>query len=148
MKTYSVKKDEITRKWYKLDADGEVLGRLASNVARILRGKHKTIYTPHLDTGDHVIIVNAEKIVLSGKKFEQKNYYHHTGYMGGIKHITAKGLMETKPEEIIKKAVKGMLPKTALGRQMFSKLKVYTGSEHNQHAQKPEELKFTSKKSN
>jgi len=144
MKTYSVKESEIKRDWYVIDAEGEVLGRFASKVARMLSGKHKPIYTPHLDTGDHIVVINAEKIVMTGRKLDDKKYYRHTEYPGGLKTITARKLMEKKPEQIILKAVKGMLPKTTLGRKMFSKLKVYAGNSHGHQAQQPSELKLTS----
>lgn len=142
--TYIAKAADVERKWYVVDASGKTLGRLASEVAKVLRGKHKPVYTPFLDTGDYVIIVNAEKVVVTGKKAEQKTYVHHTGYAGGLKEISYKRMMETKPEEILKHAVKGMLPKNTLGRKMFKKLHVYAGPEHEHAAQKPEvlELKF------
>lgn len=142
--TYIAKTADVERKWYVVDASGKTLGRLASEVAKILRGKNKPVYTPFLDTGDYVIIVNAEKVVVTGKKAEQKTYVHHTGYAGGLKEISYKRMMETKPEEILKHAVKGMLPKNTLGRKMFKKLHVYAGPEHEHAAQKPEvlELKF------
>jgi large subunit ribosomal protein L13 len=140
MKTFVAKPLEIQRKWYVVDADGKTLGRLATEIASILRGKKKPIYTPHVDTGDYVIVINAEKIVLTGKKLDKKMYRHHTGYPGGLKEITARELLKKKPEMLIKLAVKGMLPKNSLGRDMFKKLKVYSGSEHNHQAQKPEVL--------
>jgi large subunit ribosomal protein L13 len=140
MKSFVAKPLEVERKWYVVDADGKTLGRLATEVASILRGKKKPIYTPHVDTGDYVIIVNAEKIVFTGKKLDQKMYRHHTGFPGGLKELTAKQLMEKKPEMAIKSAVKGMLPKNSLGREMFKKLKVYVGPEHDNAAQKPEVL--------
>lgn len=142
--TYIAKAADVERKWYVVDASGKTLGRLASEVAKVLRGKNKPVYTPFLDTGDYVIIVNAEKVVVTGKKAEQKTYVHHTGYAGGLKEISYKRMMETKPEEILKHAVKGMLPKNTLGRKMFKKLHVYAGPEHEHAAQKPEvlELKF------
>ena len=142
MKTYAVKKKDIEHKWYTVDAEGQVLGRLASQVAHILKGKHKPIYTTHLDTGDHVVVVNADKVLLTGNKLEQKVYYWHTNYPGGIKSVTAKKLMQQKPEQIIRKAIKGMLPKNTLGRQMLQKLKVYAGSEHPHAAQKPTALEL------
>jgi large subunit ribosomal protein L13 len=138
MKSYNAKPQEIERKWYIIDATGKTLGRLSTEIASILRGKRKPIYTPHVDTGDHVIIINAENIVLTGKKLEQKYYKYHTGYAGGLKEVRYDKLMEKNPEKIIMLAVKGMLPKNSLGRQMFKKLKVYRGSEHNHEAQKPE----------
>ena len=140
MRTYTPKKDEITRKWYVVDADGQVLGRLASKLASILRGKHKPQYTPFLDVGDHVVVVNAAKIVLTGNKLEDKVYYRHSGYPGGLKETTCKKLMETRPERVITMAVKGMLPHNALGRAMLKKLRVYAGPDHEHEAQKPEPL--------
>jgi large subunit ribosomal protein L13 len=142
MKTYSVKAGEIERGWFVVDAEGQVLGRLASEIARILRGKHKPIYTPHLDTGDHVVVINADKIVLTGKKADQKTYFRHSGFMGGEKHIPFRRMQEKHPERVIELAVKGMLPKTALGKQMYGKLKVYAGAEHPHQAQRPETLTF------
>jgi large subunit ribosomal protein L13 len=140
MKTYSAKPTEVERKWYIVDAQGCVLGRLASFVAVRLRGKHKPIYTPHVDTGDHVVVINAEKIALTGKKWDQKLYHRHSGYMGGLKSMTAKQLLEKRPEDLVTRAVRGMLPKNRLGRNMLKKLKVYAGSEHPHVAQKPETL--------
>lgn len=137
MKTYTPKKEEIQRKWYLIDANGKVLGRLASEVAKILRGKNKSIFTPHLDTGDFVIVVNAEKVFLTGNKKKDKIYYHHTGYPGGIREITAEKLLAKHPTELIWRAVKGMLPKNSLGRQMLRKLKVYSGPTHPHEAQNP-----------
>ena len=134
------KAEEVTRKWYIIDAEGKPLGRVASEVAKILRGKNKPTYTPHVDTGDHVIILNAEKIVLTGKKLDQKFYRHHTLYPGGLKEIKYRQFMQTRPEKAVEIAVKGMLPKNSLGRAMFRKLKVYKGSEHEHEAQKPEVL--------
>lgn len=131
---------EIERKWYVIDAEGKPLGRLASEVASILRGKRKPIFTPHVDTGDFVIIVNAEKVLFTGKKLDKKLYRHHTGHPGGLKEVTARELMAKKPEQALKLAIKGMLPKNSLGRQMFTKLKVYAGAEHNHQAQQPEVL--------
>ena len=142
MKSFIAKPHEVERKWYVIDAEGKNLGRLASEVASILRGKKKPIYTPHVDTGDYVIIVNADKIVVTGKKMEQKVYKHHTGYPGGLKEITLEKLLAKKPEEVLKHAIKGMLPKGRLGRQMFTKLKVYAGPEHKHQAQKPEIWNF------
>ena len=138
MKSFNAKPQEVERKWLVIDAEGKVLGRLASEVAKILRGKHKPTYTPHVDTGDHVIIINAEKIVLTGNKLTQKHYKYHTGYAGGLREVRYDMLMEKKPEKIIELAVKGMLPKNSLGRQMFRKLKVYSGTEHDHEAQQPE----------
>lgn len=142
MKTFVAKPHELERKWYIVDAEGKVLGRLASEVAAILRGKHKPIYTPHVDTGDHVIIINAEKVVLSGKKLEQKMYYRHSGYPGGLKQMDYKTFLQTKPELLVEKAIKGMLPHNRLGASMFTKLKVYSGTEHPHAAQKPEVLEL------
>ena len=142
--TVMAKPKEVDRKWYVVDAEGQTLGRLATQVATIIRGKHKAIYTPHVDTGDYVIIINAEKIVLTGKKLDDKIYRRHTGYPGGLREVNYRKLIAEKPEFVIHKAVKGMIPHTRLGRQMIKKLKVYSGSEHNQQAQKPEvlELKY------
>ncbi len=142
MSTVSAKTEEIQRKWYVVDAGGVVLGRLASQVAAVLKGKHKPIYTPHVDTGDFVVVVNAEKVQLTGNKRDEKMYYHHTGYPGGLKSISADKLLDKRPEDVISFAVKGMLPKNPLGRKMLDKLKVYAGSEHPHAAQKPEELKI------
>ncbi len=139
-KTYAVKKKEITRQWHVIDAEDVVLGRLASKVAYILKGKHKPIYTPHIDTGDHIVIVNAEKIKMTGKKQEQKIYWRHSGYPGGIKGTTAAKVMSEKPEQIIRHAVAGMLPKNTIGRQMIKKLKVYSGPDHPHTAQQPKPL--------
>lgn len=138
MKTYMAKPAEVERKWYVIDASGKPLGRLASEVAAILRGKHKPIYTPHVDTGDYVIIINAEKVVLTGDKLNKKMYRHHSGYPGGLKEMSYRELLQKKPEKAIEIAVKGMLPHNRLGRKMFKKLKVYRGSEHPHQAQKPE----------
>ena len=140
MKTYSVKAGEIERRWFVVDAQGKILGRLATEVARVLRGKHKAIFTPHLDTGDHVIVINADKIELSGNKADQKTYFRHSGYMGGEKFIPYRQMLAKHPERVIELAVKGMLPKNALGRQMRSKLRVYAGAEHPHVAQNPEPL--------
>ncbi len=140
MKTYSVKAGEIERRWFVVDAEGKILGRLATEVARVLRGKHKPIFTPHLDTGDHVVVINAAKVELSGRKADQKTYFRHSGYMGGEKHIPYRRMFEKHPERVIELAVKGMLPKGALGRQMRSKLKVYAGADHPHQAQQPEPL--------
>ena len=141
-KTMSLRKEDAqsARKWYVANADDQVLGRLASRVATILRGKHKPTYTPHVDGGDHVIIVNAEKILLTGRKKTDKLYYRHSGYPGGIKVETAEEMLENHPERIIQNAVKGMLPKNPLGRSMLKKLRVYAGSEHQHEAQKPQPL--------
>lgn len=143
MKTFMAKPETIERQWYVVDAEGMVLGRLASQVAHILRGKHKPTYTPHMDTGDHVIIINADKVILTGKKLDQKIYYHHSGYPGGLKETPYRRLMAEKPEFAVKKAIVGMLPKGPLGRKMAKKLRVYTGVEHEHQAQKPEALKFS-----
>ena len=140
MDTFMAKAQEVERKWYVVDADGLVLGRLASQVANILRGKNKPIYTPHVDTGDYVIIINADKVVLTGKKLDQKIYYHHSGYAGGLKETTYRKLMAEKPELAVRHAVVGMLPKGPLGRQMAKKLKIYAGDQYEQAAQKPEVL--------
>ena len=138
MKSYIAKPQEVERKCYVLDAEGKTLGRLATEAASILRGKRKPIYTPHVDTGDYVIVINAEKIEVTGKKRKEKIYKRHTGYPGGLREITFEKLQAKKPDEIIRHAVKGMLPKGPLGRQMYKKLKVYAGPEHNHAAQKPE----------
>lgn len=138
--TYSAKNSDNEGKWLVVDAKDAVLGRLASAVAARLKGKHNPMYTPHVDTGDAVIVINAEKIVLTGRKLEQKTYYRHSGYMGGIKSITAKKLMEKKPEDLIRHAVKGMLPKNRLGRKLFKKLHVYAGENHPHSAQQPETM--------
>ncbi|MBX5467713.1 MAG: 50S ribosomal protein L13 [Firmicutes bacterium] len=138
MPTYMAKPSEVERKWYVIDAAGKPLGRVAALAATLLRGKHKPIYTPHIDTGDHVIIINASQVVLTGKKLDQKVYYHHSGYPGGLKQRGYRQLMATKPEFVLEHAVRGMLPKNRLGRKMFKKLKVYRGSEHPHAAQKPE----------
>ena len=137
MKTIMPKAADITRQWYVVDAEGQVFGRVASQVANILRGKNKPIYTPNVDTGDYVIIINAEKIVMTGKKLDQKIYYHHTGYVGGLKETKYRKLLAEKPEFAIRRAVVGMLPKGPLGRQMAKKLKVYAGPNHDHAAQKP-----------
>lgn len=142
MKTCFAKKDEIERKWYIVDATDIVLGRMASRIASYLRGKHKPQFTPNLDTGDFIVVVNAEKVKLTGKKLDQKIYYHHTGYPGGLRAETAKKRMQRMPELIIKDAIWGMLPKNRLGRVLIKKLKVYRGSEHPHEAQKPEPIKL------
>ena len=142
MKTYMAKPEDVERKWYVVDATDLVLGRLASQVAAVLRGKNKPTFTPNVDTGDHVIIVNCAKVRLTGKKLEQKMYRYHTGYIGGVKETQYKKLMAEKPEFAVYNAVKGMLPKNSLGRKMIKKLRVYAGPEHNQQAQQPVELKF------
>jgi large subunit ribosomal protein L13 len=143
MKTFSAKKEGIERRWYLIDADGKVLGRVASQVATILRGKHKPIYTPHIDTGDHIIVVNARKVRLTGNKRQEKFYARHSGYPGGFKSILADKLLAQKPERVIEIAVKGMLPKNRLGRAMFKKLKVYAGPDHPHQAQQPQPLEET-----
>ena len=140
--TYSVKKSEIERKWYIIDAENKPLGRVATQAALILRGKHKPTYTPNLDTGDHVIIINCSKVVLTGKKLDQKIYRHHSGYIGGMKEISARQLLHKDPEQMMMRAVKGMLPHNSLGRQQLKKLRVYAGSEHENAAQKPEIWNF------
>ena len=142
MNTYMANPDKIERKWYVVDAEGQTLGRLASEVAKVLRGKNKPVYTPHVDTGDYVIIVNADKVAVTGKKMDQKIYYHHSEYVGGMKETTLKEMMAKKPEKVLELAVKGMLPKGPLGRSMIKKLHVYAGPEHNHAAQKPEALTF------
>ena len=142
MQTYMANPDKIDRKWYVVDATDKTLGRLASEVAKVLRGKNKPQFTPHIDTGDYVIIVNAEKVAVTGKKLDQKVYYRHSDYVGGLKETTLREMMEKKPEQVVEMAVKGMLPKGPLGRQMYKKLFVYAGPEHKQQAQKPEELTF------
>ncbi len=142
MKSYMAKTNEIDRKWYIIDAEGKVLGRLATEIATILSGKNKPIYTPHVDTGDFVVVINAEKVKLTGKKLEQKNYVYHTGYPGGLREIPYERLIKERPEKIIELAVKGMLPKNRLGRKMIKKLKVYGGAEHKHEAQKPEIYEF------
>ena len=142
MNTYMANPDKIERKWYVVDAEGKSLGRLASEVAKVLRGKNKPVFTPHVDTGDYVIIVNAEKVSVTGKKLDQKIYYHHSDYVGGMKETTLREMMAKKPEKVLELAVKGMLPKGPLGRSMIKKLHVYAGPEHNHAAQKPEVLTF------
>lgn len=142
MNTYMANPDKIERKWYVVDAEGKTLGRLASEVAKVLRGKNKPVFTPHVDTGDYVIIVNAEKVSVTGKKLDQKIYYHHSDYIGGMKETTLREMMNKHPERVIEYAVKGMLPKGPLGRQMYTKLFVYAGPDHKHAAQKPETLEF------
>ena len=136
--TYSVKKNEIESKWYIIDAANKPLGRVATEAAKLLRGKHKPTYTPHMDVGDHVIILNCKDAVLTGKKLDQKVYRHHSGYIGGMKEVAARVMMENKPEKAIMLAIKGMLPHNSLGRQMLKKVRIYAGSEHENIAQKPE----------
>lgn len=140
MSTFMAKKEEISRKWYVIDAEGKTLGKVATTTATVLNGKHRPEYTPHIDCGDCVIVVNAGKIVLTGKKLDQKVYYHHSGYIGGLKAVKYRTLMETKPEKVVELAVKGMLPKNKIGDASFGRLKVYAGPEHKQEAQKPEML--------
>lgn len=142
MRTYIPKKDEIEQKWWLVNADGRILGRLATEVADLIRGKRKPQFTSHLDTGDFVVVINAEKIKVTGRKLDQKKYYHHSLYPGGIKEITLKDLLATKPEEVIKNAVWGMVPKGKLGRALYKKLKVYRGPSHPHEAQNPQEYKF------
>ena len=138
MKSYMARPLEVERKWHVIDAEGQTLGRLATEIARLLRGKNKPQYTPHVDTGDFVVVVNAEKVVVTGKKAEQKVYYRHTGYPGGLKETSYETMLERKPTEILRKAVRGMMPRTRLGRQQFRKLKIYAGPEHPHEAQAPE----------
>ncbi len=138
MKTYVAKPEDFNRDWYLVDASDQVLGRLASQIAQRLRGKHKPVYTPHLDTGDFVVVINAEKVRLTGRKLDQKTYWRHSGYPGGIKGVSARRLLESKPEELIRQAVRGMLPKNRLGRKLLKKLKVYAGAEHPHQAQQPQ----------
>jgi large subunit ribosomal protein L13 len=142
MKTYVTKQSEVERKWYVVDAAGQTLGRLASEVARVLRGKHKPIYSPSVDTGDYVIVVNAERIHVTGRKLDQKMYYRYSGYPGGLKQITLRNLLQKHPTRVIKHAVKGMLPRNKLGRRMFKKLRVYAGPDHPHAAQQPSPLEF------
>jgi large subunit ribosomal protein L13 len=140
MKTFVAKEHETERKWYLVDAQNKVLGRLASEIATRLRGKHKPIFTPHADTGDFIVVINAEKVALTGSKWDKKVYYRHSGYMGGLKQITAQKLVEKKPGDLLRFAVKGMLPRTSLGRRQLTKLKIYSGSAHPHEAQTPEKL--------
>ena len=142
MNSFMANPDKIERKWYVVDAEGCTLGRLTSEIAKVLRGKNKPVYTPHIDTGDYVIVINAAKVKVTGKKLDQKVYYSHSEYVGGMKETTLKEMMANKPEKVIELAVKGMLPKRPLGRSMIKKLHVYAGAEHNHEAQKPEVLKF------
>ena len=142
MQTYMANPDKIERKWYVVDAEGQTLGRLASGIASVLRGKNKPQFTPHVDTGDYVIVINADKIKVTGKKLNQKIYYHHSDYVGGMRETTLREMMDKKPERVIELAVKGMLPKGPLGRSMYTKLFVYAGPEHKHAAQKPEVLTF------
>lgn len=142
MKTFSAKPAEVKRDWYVIDANGKTLGRLATEIARRLRGKHKPVYTPHVDTGDYIIVVNAEKIRVTGSKETDKIYYHHTGYIGNMRATALGKMRQTHPERILEIAVKGMLPKNALGRDMYRKLKIYAGAEHNHQAQQPQALEI------
>ena len=142
MKTYMANPDKIERKWSVVDAEGQTLGRLSAEIAKVLRGKNKPVFTPHIDTGDYVVVVNAAKVKVTGKKLDQKVYYHHSDYVGGMKETTLREMMAKKPEAVIEMAVKGMLPKGPLGRTMIKKLHVYAGPEHEQQAQKPEVLTF------
>jgi len=146
--TYSAKQTDITKKWYVVDAAGMVLGRLASQVASRLRGKHNPLFTPHVDCGDSVIVINADKIVLTGRKWDQKMYHRHSGYTGGLKSVTAKKLLEKRAEDLLKFAVKGMLPKNRLGSKILKKLKVYTGGNHPHEAQQPKELSLNTSDQN
>ncbi len=140
--TYSAKNSDTPERWYLVDAENAILGRLASTVAARLRGKHNPLFTPHVDTGDWIVVINADKVALTGRKWDQKNYYRHSGYIGSLKTITAKKLMEKRPEDLIRFAVKGMLPKNRLGRKLFKKLKVYSGNRHPHEAQQPEILEI------
>lgn len=140
--TYSIKKDEIERKWYIIDAEGKPLGRVATEAAKLLRGKHKPTFTPNIDVGDHVIVINCDKVVLTGHKLDQKVYRHHSGYIGGMKEVIARDMLANTPEKAMMLAVKGMLPHNSLGRQMVKKLRIYAGSEHENQAQKPEKWEF------
>jgi large subunit ribosomal protein L13 len=142
MKTTHVKNEDVEKTWFLIDADGKILGRLATEIAKILRGKNKAVFSPHVDTGDFVVVVNAEKIRLTGNKLKGKIYYHHSGYPGGIRSVTAEKLLASKPEELLRRAVKGMLPKNKLGRRIVKKLKVYTGPDHPHAAQQPEQIQL------
>jgi len=142
MKTFVAKEREVHRKWYLVDAEDKILGRLATQIAMRLRGKHKPIYTPHADTGDFIVVVNAEKVALSGKKWDKKIYYRHSGYIGGLKEISARKLLEKKPEDVLRFAVRGMLPKNSLGRRQLKKLKIYVGPENPHEAQQLEALEI------
>lgn len=142
MKTFSAKTETVERDWFLIDAEGKALGRLASEIARRLRGKHKAVYTPHVDTGDYIVVINAEKVAVSGNKAKDKMYYRHSGYMGGLKKINFEDLIQKAPEQVIETAVKGMLPKNPLGRAMFRKLKVYAGTQHKHAAQQPQVLEI------
>lgn len=142
MKTYTARAEDIEREWFLVDAEGKTLGRLASGIANVLRGKHKPIYTPHLDCGDYVIVVNADKVRVTGQKLDQKIYYRHSGYPGGLKSINLRDQLQKHPERVLEAAVRGMLPKNRLGRKMFKKLKVYAGDSHPHQAQQPKPLEF------
>jgi large subunit ribosomal protein L13 len=142
MKTYTARKGEVPRNWYVVDAQGKILGRLASRIAMVLRGKTKPVFTPHMDTGDFVVVVNAGQVRLTGKKLDNKFYYRHSGYPGGIKSISARHLLQKKPEEVLRHAVRGMLPKNSLGRHLLKKLKIYSGREHPHEAQQPTPLNW------
>ncbi|MBE9574990.1 MAG: 50S ribosomal protein L13 [Proteobacteria bacterium] len=142
MKTFVAKEHEIEKKWHLIDANDKILGRLATEIANILRGKNKPIFTPHMDSGDYVVVVNADKVVLTGNKLEKKMYYHHSGYVGGLRETTAKEMLQKKPENLIRFAVKGMLPKTSLGRRQLTKLKIYAGPDHPHQAQEPGKLEI------
>jgi len=142
MKTFIAKEQEVRKRWFLVDAESKILGRLATQIAVRLRGKHKAIYTPHADTGDFVVVINADKVSLTGKKWDRKIYYRHSGYLGGLKQISAKKLIEKKPEDVLRFAVRGMLPKNSLGRRQLKKLKIYTGSEHPHQAQQLEALEI------
>ena len=142
MKTFVAKEHEIEKKWYLIDAKEKVLGRLASGIASILRGKNKPIFTPHMDAGDYVVVINADKVILTGGKIEKKMYYHHSGYVGGLKKTTAKEMLLKRPENLIKFAIKGMLPKNSLGRRQLTKLKIYAGQDYPHQAQQPEKLEI------
>ena len=142
MKTFVAKEHEVEKKWHLIDARDRILGRLASKIAILLRGKHKPIFTPHMDAGDYVVVVNADKVVLTGDKLEKKIYYRHSGYVGGLKEIPAKEMLLRRPENLIRLAVKGMLPKNSLGRRQLTKLKIYAGPDHPLQAQKPEKLEI------
>ncbi|MFO7599650.1 MAG: 50S ribosomal protein L13 [Candidatus Desulfacyla sp.] len=142
MKTFVAKEQEVQKKWFLVDAESKILGRLATQIAVRLRGKHKAIFTPHADTGDFVVVINADKVSLTGKKWDKKIYYRHSGYLGGLKQISAKKLLEKKPEDVLRFAVRGMLPKNSLGRRQLKKLKIYTGSEHPHQAQQLEALEI------
>lgn len=142
MKTYSAKPAEVQRDWYLVDATDKTLGRLASEIAHRLRGKHKAVFTPHVDTGDYIVVINAEKVRLTGRKESDKSYFWHTGYPGGVKHRTVSEMRDRHPERLVERAVRGMMPKNRLGRAMLKKLKVYSGSEHRHHAQQPQPLEI------